>query len=121
MVKFGIIGAGGISAAFAKAAAVTEGVQIAAVAAQDMKRAQRFAAEHRIPHAFGNYAQILSDRSVDAVYIGNTTNFHYNCIKMCLAAGNDRDIRILTKRFTKFLDQIEGLDTGINDEEEDLL
>lgn len=41
--------------------------------------------------------------------------------KMCLAAGNDRDIRILTKRFTKFLDQIEGLDTGINDEEEDLL
>ena len=87
MVKFGIIGAGGISAAFAKAAAVTEGVQIAAVAAQDMKRAQRFAAEHRIPHAFGNYAQILSDRSVDAVYIGNTTNFHYNCIKMCLAAG----------------------------------
>lgn len=87
MVKFGIIGAGGISAAFARAAAVTEGIQLAAVAAQDMTRAQRFASEFRIPHAYGNYAQILSDRSVDAVYIGNTTNFHYSCIKMCLAAG----------------------------------
>ena len=87
MVRFGIIGAGGISAAFAKAAAVTDGVMISAVAAQNMKRAQLFAAEHGIAHAYGNYAQLLSDRSVDAVYIGNTTNFHYQCIKMCLAAG----------------------------------
>ncbi len=87
MVRFGIIGAGGISKAFAKAAAVTEGVQVTAVAAQDLKRAEAFAREFKIPHAFGNYAQLLSDRSVDVVYIGNTTNFHYQCIKMCLSAG----------------------------------
>ena len=87
MVKFGIIGAGKISRAFAEAAAVTKDVQLAAVAAQDIGRAQRFAAEYGIPHAYGNYVQLLSDRSVDAVYIGNTTNLHYGCIKMCLGAG----------------------------------
>ena len=87
MVKFGIIGAGKISRSFAEAAAVTEGVQLAAVAAQDIGRAERFAAEFGIPRAYGNYAQLLSDRSVDAVYIGNTTNLHYGCIRMCLASG----------------------------------
>lgn len=39
--------------------------------------------------------------------------------KTCLANGNDRDIRIMTKRLNKFLDQIEGLDTGVDDSEPD--
>lgn len=35
--------------------------------------------------------------------------------KACLAQGNDRDIRIITKKFTRFLDQLEGINTGLND------
>ena len=38
--------------------------------------------------------------------------------KACLANGNERDIRLLTKKFSRFLDQAEGIDTGINDDEE---
>ena len=36
--------------------------------------------------------------------------------KTCLAQGNDRDIRIMTKRFARFLDQLEGIDTGLSEE-----
>jgi molecular chaperone HscC len=35
--------------------------------------------------------------------------------KACLAQGNDRDIRIISKKFTHFLDQLEGINTGLND------
>ena len=35
--------------------------------------------------------------------------------KTCLAQGNDRDIRIMTKRFARFLDQLEGIDTGLSE------
>ncbi len=39
--------------------------------------------------------------------------------KACLANGNDRDIRIITKKFSQFLDQIEGIDTGLSEELDD--
>lgn len=35
--------------------------------------------------------------------------------KSCLAYGTEHDIRIMTKQFTQFLDQLEGLNTGIKD------
>lgn len=38
--------------------------------------------------------------------------------KACLANGNERDIRLTTKRFARFLDQAEGIDTGIHDDED---
>ena len=38
--------------------------------------------------------------------------------KACLANGNERDIRLLTKKFSRFLDQAEGIDTGIHDDED---
>lgn len=87
MLNFGIIGAGNISKEFCGALRSLPEAQTVAVAAQDMARAQRFAVEQGIPRAYGSYAQLLSDRSVDAVYIGNTTNLHYQTIKMCLSAG----------------------------------
>ncbi|MBR6103109.1 MAG: Gfo/Idh/MocA family oxidoreductase [Ruminococcus sp.] len=87
MLNFGIMGAGGISRAFCGALRETDGAQTVAVAAQDLKRAEKFAKEQGIPKAYGSYAQMLADKSVDIVYIGNTTNLHYECIKMCLAAG----------------------------------
>lgn len=38
--------------------------------------------------------------------------------KACLAAGNDRDIRIVSKKFAAFLDNVEGVDLGLNSENE---
>lgn len=87
MLNFGIIGAGRISKEFCGALKLLPEAQTVAVAAQDMARAQKFALDQGIPRAYGSYAQFLSDRSVDAVYIGNTTNMHYATIKMCLVAG----------------------------------
>ncbi len=38
--------------------------------------------------------------------------------KACLAEGNDRDIRIVSKKFAAFLDRLEGTDLGLNSEDE---
>lgn len=87
MLNFGIIGAGGISREFCGALRETDNAQTVAVASHELKKAEKFAKEQGIPKAYGSYAQMLTDKSVDIVYIGNTTNFHYETIKMCLAAG----------------------------------
>ena len=87
MLNFGIIGAGGISRSFCGALRETDGAQTVAVAAKDRKRAEKFAKEQGIPRAYGSYEELLADKSVDIVYIGNTTNYHYGCIKLALAAG----------------------------------
>ena len=39
--------------------------------------------------------------------------------KACLANGNERDIRLLSKKFQHFLDQMEGLDTGLYEDDEE--
>ena len=39
--------------------------------------------------------------------------------KACLAKGNERDIRLLSKKFQHFLDQMEGLDTGLYEDDEE--
>ena len=87
MINFGIIGAGNISREFCGGLREVPNAQTVAVAAQDLKRAEKFAKEQGIPKAYGSYLQLLTDRSVDVVYIGNTTNLHYETIKLCLTAG----------------------------------
>ena len=43
--------------------------QIVAIASRDLARAQKAAAEHEIPRAYGNYLDLLTDPGVEAVYI----------------------------------------------------
>ena len=87
MLRFAVVGAGRISRDLCGGAALVEGAEVVAASAQDIARAEAFAKDMNIPKAYGSYEEMLSDSTVDAVYIGNTTNMHYDSIKMCLEAG----------------------------------
>lgn len=68
-MNFGILGAARIAAsALIPAIAKSSNAQVAAVAARDLGRAQRYAAEHGIPKAYGSYEEMLADPEVEAVY-----------------------------------------------------
>lgn len=67
-VRFGILGAARIAPiAMVKPAAEESEAEVTAIAARDLERARRFAAKHKIPMAYGSYAQLLADPRIDAV------------------------------------------------------
>ena len=67
--RFGIMGAGNIARQFCDAVTRQgEGV-VAAVASKSIERAESFAKDQGIAHAYGSYEQMLREEKLDAVYV----------------------------------------------------
>ena len=60
-VRWGLLGAGAIAPALARAVAETPGGEVVAVAARDLDRAQALADAHAVPRAYGSYAELCAD------------------------------------------------------------
>jgi predicted dehydrogenase len=87
-VRFGILGAARIAPiAMVQPAAEEPEAEVTAVAAREIERARRFAAKHKIPTAYGSYAHLLADPSIDAVYIAVPNGLHGRWTKAALEAG----------------------------------
>ena len=64
-----------------------EGVELTAVGARDLGRAQQAAAKWGIPHAFGSYDELINSDQVDAVYIGSPASYHRHSAVAAIEAG----------------------------------
>ncbi|MBE6570539.1 MAG: Gfo/Idh/MocA family oxidoreductase [Ruminococcaceae bacterium] len=87
MLRFAVLGAGGIANQFANAVSLVEKAEIIAVASKSAERAAAFAERHSILNSYGSYAEMLRNPDVDAVYVATTHNFHKENIIDCLNAG----------------------------------
>jgi predicted dehydrogenase len=61
--------------------------RVTAVAAREVRRAQEFAARHGIPTAYGEYAALVADPTVDVVYVATTNNAHLDAALLVIGAG----------------------------------
>ncbi len=84
IVRVGLIGSGFISAIHHEALRECAGAGVIAVASPTPGRAERFAAERRIPHHFTDYRAVLDLQEVDLVVLGLPNDLH--CEVTCLAA-----------------------------------
>ncbi|KAK9708026.1 hypothetical protein K7432_009867 [Basidiobolus ranarum] len=87
-VRIGILGAARIApqSLIGPAAGLSD-VSIVAVAARDIKRAQEYADQHKIPRAYGSYDELLSDADVEAIYNPLPNALHYEWTLKALQAG----------------------------------
>lgn len=105
-MKLAILGAGGIAVKMAKTVAGIKDVEVYAVAARDLERAQTFAQKYGIEKAYGSYEEMLSDDKIDLVYIATPHSHHYLHAKMCLEAGKNV---LCEKAFTVNAEQAQKL------------
>lgn len=87
-LRIGILGAARIApAALVKPASASSEVDVVAVAARSLERAQTFAARHGVPRAFDSYEALLADPDIDAVYNPLPNGLHGRWTRAALAAG----------------------------------
>jgi predicted dehydrogenase len=86
-VRWGILGTGKISRAFATALKETPGAVLAAVASRSTGSAQAFAREFGAGAAYGSYQELADAPGVDLVYIGTPHPMHAENALMALNAG----------------------------------
>jgi predicted dehydrogenase len=97
-VRWGILGAGGIAAAFADAVRAGTRAQVVAVGSRDHARAERFATAHGIPTTHVGYRDLVEDPQVDVVYVATPHSEHREHALLAIAAGKHV---LVEKAFTR--------------------
>ncbi|MFJ6695334.1 Gfo/Idh/MocA family protein [Streptomyces sp. NPDC091272] len=88
MMRIGLIGATGIAVrAVLKPALRRSDTVVVAIAATDVARARGMAAEHGIARVHPDYAAVLADPEVDAVYVSTHPAAHAALVLAALRAG----------------------------------
>ena len=88
-MNIGFIGAGRIANTLASTMARMEDVNLYAIAARDLGRAQAFAAQYGFDRAYGSYEEMLRDPNVELVYIATPHSHHFEHMKLCIAHGKN--------------------------------
>ncbi len=87
-LRIGVLGAARITPmALVRPARQVAGVEVAAVAARNPVRAERFAAKHGIPTVHASYEALLADDSLDAIYNPLPNSLHAEWSIRALEAG----------------------------------
>ena len=87
IVRWGIVGTGGIASAFAREFPHVENGRVVAVGSRTQGGADRFAREHDVARAHGSYHALYDDPEVDAVYVATPHSLHAENAADALRAG----------------------------------
>jgi predicted dehydrogenase len=88
MIRIGILGAARIAPrGIITPANETLGAEVVAVAARDLERARKFAAQHSIPMAFGSYDELIVRDDIDLVYCALPPSAHLEWCTAALESG----------------------------------
>jgi predicted dehydrogenase len=84
-IRWGIMGASRIAAAFVDAVGEAQGGEVTAIGSSSPERAEDFGSRHGIPHRHGTYEDVAADPAVDAVYVATTNDSHLATTLMSIA------------------------------------
>lgn len=86
-LRWGILGTGRIAHRFAEALSKSSSGQLMAAGSRTPEDASKFAERHGAPHAHADYAALLQNPEVDAVYIATPHPMHREWAVRCAEAG----------------------------------
>ncbi|MGW6396229.1 Gfo/Idh/MocA family protein [Streptomyces sp. NPDC055103] len=86
-VRWGILATGGIAERFTADLLTLDGAEVVAVASRTEASAKAFADRFGIPRAYGEWAGLFADESVDVVYVATPHHAHRAAAGLALEAG----------------------------------
>ncbi|MGZ4649351.1 MAG: Gfo/Idh/MocA family protein [Kineosporiaceae bacterium] len=87
VVRFGIIGTGGIAADFAQDLGAVDGARLVAVGSRSRASAERFGEVHDVPRRHASYQDLVEDDEVDVVYVATPHPWHAENALAAIAQG----------------------------------
>lgn len=87
MIRLATIGSGSIVDLFLDAVKKTEGICLEAVYSRTEERAEAFAGKHGAKKFFTDLESMLSDNSIDCIYVASPNSLHYDYARKALEAG----------------------------------
>lgn len=87
VLRWGILGPGGIARTMATALRAETDQVLQAVASRDLGRAQGFASDFGVRTAYGSYEELVADPDVDIVYVASPHSEHHAHARLALNAG----------------------------------
>lgn len=99
-IRLAVIGCGDIAGYTALVSRIVPQVSLWACCDVVEERAETFSKRHRIPRAFTDYSELLSNAEVDAVYLAVPHHLHY---EMILSAANAGKPVLVEKPLTRTL------------------
>lgn len=104
--NWGIMGAGAIAGTFATTLNFNESSVLYAIASRTIEKANIFASEYQVPHAYGSYEELVKDENIDVVYIATPMESHYKDVMLCLE--NNKNV-FCEKSVTLNLNELEEI------------
>jgi len=105
-VRFGVVGTGGIAAAFTDDLRLLDDAEVVAVGSRSQQTADAFAAAHGVERAHGTYEGLLSDGEVDVVYVATPHPWHHPVAMQAIASGK---ALLVEKPFTMTGDEAQDI------------
>jgi predicted dehydrogenase len=87
VLRWGILGAGGIAGVFTDSVTRFTSSEVVAVGSRAQDRAEAFAARHHVARAHGSYEDLVADPAVEAVYVASPHSEHLEHALLAIAAG----------------------------------
>jgi predicted dehydrogenase len=111
-VRFGIVGTGGIAAAFVTDLWAVDGARVVAVGSRSARSAERFAEVHQVPRRHSSYEDLVADDEVDIVYVATPHPWHAENALAAIAHGKHV---LVEKPFTMNADEAHRVVTAARD------
>ncbi len=87
-MKVGILSAGNIAGVMADTISkMDDSIELYAVGARDLKKAEEFAAKWKMKKAYGSYEELAADPEVDLIYVATPHSHHFQHAKLCIEHG----------------------------------
>ena len=86
-IQWGILGTGSIAHKFATGLSFLSDAELVAVGSRNIERAGQFANRFNIPNRHPSYESLVSDPTIDIIYIATPHNLHQENTQLCLESG----------------------------------
>ncbi|NJC69268.1 Gfo/Idh/MocA family oxidoreductase [Planosporangium thailandense] len=86
-IRWGILATGAIARSFVADLSLVPDAEVLAVGSRSQDAADRFAAAHGIPRAYGSWAELAADPDLDVIYVATPHAAHHEASLTCLRAG----------------------------------